>query len=1188
MSQSESRLKVRWGNNPDELAAVLARETWSWRQQERIDPMLPVWIGVSQIGMERLIERRAALEVGIAANLSFGFPTRLLQSAIRVLAGDAQRFDEGLEDAWDPSRLVWTLLPLIEDALGAGEAAFAPLQRWLDSALAQSDTIARDRLLFDLAMRVARLFDGYLLERPEWALMWSGVESGPSVEGITRPDFRHREIREHQWQRLLWERAQAVLAGPEGRHAASRAAQVQREVDPLFAEELRSVMPELHLFGLTSVPPLQRQMIRAVSRVIPVTLYMALPSDLYWADATKDDASVPELLRSFGEEARTTQDVVTALVERTGAPSRDHYTLRDPGTLLADLQRSVMIEGAGPSRDHDAASAASRGEDRTIQFHASWDALRQVETLRDVIIRELDEDPSLDARDVTVLCPDLDRFAPLIESVFSQSEPRLRYRIEDRSLRATNPVADVILQAFGLLESRASAREVVGLLDSSVVRARFGFEESDLDAVAELVDRLGVTWGFSDEEQERISGHRALQTSWQRSLRRSALGLLIADEPESLEDVAGLFPDDAVAGRDLSLVGRVIAYVGTLRHAVDSLRASRSLEEWIRCLAGDATTPPLFARLVETTPQQHVFVREVVEELEALRAHIRESAPATFLERRTLSPALVLRWLAERFDDDGRRIDQGPGSVVFARLSPMRFASSRLICLLGVDDGVFPSGTRPSAWDLRPYNPRRRGEGMGVFDNDRDARRADVYGMLQALLLADQSFAVIYQGADPQKNEKLPPSTPVLELQRLITERYQRDELVERLTVAHRLTPWSPENFRAQRPAASSPFGTQQTWYLSAQAREESRARGPRWRPLLRRGSSAGDAASISFSDLYWLLYNPARSLLREQLDVSLQSSYTLLTSGYTLDDEERSFALREKLMELVERRDETEWEKPELSDDELHRLRLCAALIPGPAGREQAEKQLPDVLATYAAFRAARGTRQAEPHMVTLRIGEDTLSGAIKHVFEGEERTEVHALLPNRKVKAKDAASIQLGDLPSILAAASLSAADRRDVELHLHGVEASAHFTLTPDPSLEGLRLILEVRRALLSEPRPFTASMSHEFVKALGDLELNADDQQWQGHEKLEKALAAAANAWPLNEGGYTPKTKDTPGREKNRELRALFGDDLPFDNNDTSDGVGAIGEQEAHFATLACRLWRGIYLTVRAQSNEGEKR
>ena len=60
--------------------------------------------------------------------------------------------------------------------------------------------------------------------------------------------------------------------------------------------------------------------------------------------------------------------------------------------------------------------------DRSIQVHACHGRARQVEVLRDAILHLLDDDDDLEPRDVIVMCPDIETYAPLIDATFGASD----------------------------------------------------------------------------------------------------------------------------------------------------------------------------------------------------------------------------------------------------------------------------------------------------------------------------------------------------------------------------------------------------------------------------------------------------------------------------------------------------------------------------------------------------------------------------------------------------------------------------------------------------------------------------------------------------------------------------------------------------------------------------------------------
>ncbi len=57
--------------------------------------------------------------------------------------------------------------------------------------------------------------------------------------------------------------------------------------------------------------------------------------------------------------------------------------------------------------------------DRCVQVHACHGRTRQVEVLREVIVGLLADDPTLEPRDVLVMCPDVETFAPIIAATFA-------------------------------------------------------------------------------------------------------------------------------------------------------------------------------------------------------------------------------------------------------------------------------------------------------------------------------------------------------------------------------------------------------------------------------------------------------------------------------------------------------------------------------------------------------------------------------------------------------------------------------------------------------------------------------------------------------------------------------------------------------------------------------------------------
>ena len=100
--------------------------------------------------------------------------------------------------------------------------------------------------------------------------------------------------------------------------------------------------------------------------------------------------------------------------------------------------------------------------DRSVQLHGAPGRTRQVEVLRDTILGLLRNDATLTERDIAVVCPRLEEFAPVLTAVLGPPAapgeqpvdgalPTLRYSVVERSARSFNPVLDGLAALLELL-----------------------------------------------------------------------------------------------------------------------------------------------------------------------------------------------------------------------------------------------------------------------------------------------------------------------------------------------------------------------------------------------------------------------------------------------------------------------------------------------------------------------------------------------------------------------------------------------------------------------------------------------------------------------------------------------------------------------------------------------------------------
>lgn len=930
-------LHIHLGNSPEALAQALADALQDTRPA---DPMEPLRIGVGQRGMERMVEETIARAHGITANLTTYFPTGLLYRAAYVLADDPTlQLSDTKEITWTPSLLQWAVYAELKAVDIEGEMRgdiYDPLRHWLQKARGSAGSSSQ-RVMVNLAAQLARVFDAYNLDRPEWHDAW--------IEGAVQDQLRlfdeggPSEFPDTlAWQPVLWRAVHLRLVGTTPSPVALLR-QIHQASDASI-ERLQRAMPALHLFGMDHIPRLQRAFIQSLSAIIPVYLYAPSPTSAWWGDvrkSTADTDGVSPLLVGFGRHTQFLHDSLVELEESAGgAIHADHFIEPTADHALAHLQKGIL-----DPNDETLTLYKEKLDtlDHSLSFHASHGALRQVEVVHDVILSCIDRDPTLEASDFVVLCPQLSDFAPLIEAVFRTTEPRLPYRIEDRSLAHANPVAHTLQLLLQIVDERPTAAALLELLSQRVVHERFGLDEEDQELITRWLGELDVRWGWNIEERKAAGRPGDTASTWENALRRIALGAFMStDAKGEAAEVSGYISFTGIGGQEHVTAGRFTRFVREVFAAMDALREERTIEAWCELMLGSDTddAPGLINRLVHVEGSFSYQIEEVMQTIRDLQSY----AEAAQLLDSPLEADAFRTWLTQNLDEDTGVALTGQGAVSFARLRAARFASARVVLLLGMDDGAFPRPAQLPSWDLRQLNHR---------PNDHNDRDEDLYAMLQALMLAQDHFGIIWRSIDASTGKALQPALPVLEFQRQIAELIEGgDEFIKNRTVQHRMHPYSIETFTMSEGAElSAPFTYQHAWAdaaLQGASAQGSRETSPAVPIQYQRSDAEDFAGELDVHTLATRLRNPETTFLRNA------SNIIVAPSSFRLHDDDAQrpspldkFSLYRASATLVQRSVEQDggFDPDDISPSLMHRMRAEASIRPGKLGEATLRAQV-------------------------------------------------------------------------------------------------------------------------------------------------------------------------------------------------------------------------------------------------------
>ncbi|MBR9729235.1 exodeoxyribonuclease V subunit gamma [Shewanella intestini] len=758
---------------------------------------------VQSPGMSTWLRLEIAKHNHIAAGLTFPLPSSFTWQLCHLLLPDVPK-----ENAFTKAAMTWKLLDLLPSLLN--DTDYAPLSQYLDlpaeitdEALANIDGVK----LYQLCGRIADIFDQYLVFRPDWIQCWE--QQQPLTELAPNLTLDANQ----QWQPKLW---RALIDYNQHQLNASVYHRANLHADLIQAlnnpdSDISELPKRLFVFGISSMPPQTLDVLYHLAKRIDVIILALSPCQHYWGDIVdpkvrarmslqyankkqlqQDWEACLEvgnpLLANNGKMGRELLDLMLSLPEDHTDFGDDCYIEPQPNNLLHGVQYDILqMETLGQALGPDAdiyhqvqLRRPLQANDNSITLRSCHSPLREVETLHDHILGLLAQDETLSPKDIVIMLPDVAAYAPYIDAVFSTANSQpfsaqhpnnatsqntgnryIPYAIADRGAAQESPLINSFLSLLNINQSRFGLTEIIGILEVPAILRRFGLDDEDLQLIRRWLDSANVRWGRDANSRSELGLHSFSQNSWAFGIRRLILGYAMNDDADIYHDtllVAG------VEGQSAQALGKLLNFLEKIDHYHNAFlqpQKTRKLLSLLTLLLED------FYEAIDDEQQQLQTIREALSSLDTElfeAGHPLDNEDNTNLSltlnaltaHRQLDIEILRQWFTQRLTES--RVGQRylAGSINFCTLMPMRSIPFKVVCLLGMNDGVYPRVQHPVGFDLMAH--------FGPIKGDRSRRLDDRYLFLEALLSAREQLYISFIGHSERDNTERLPSMLVSEL----------------------------------------------------------------------------------------------------------------------------------------------------------------------------------------------------------------------------------------------------------------------------------------------------------------------------------------------------------------------------------------------------------------------------------------
>ena len=717
----------------------------------------PDFIVTQTEGMNNYLRLQLAEQTGISANCKYIRPNDLIDKLYWTLDG---RHTEVLS----ASNIRWLLFKML------GTNAFISRFPHIAKYYKTEGSAGSETKRLELAEKTADLFDQYQIYRPHIIEDWNvgKVDSGNDT---------------HNWQSWLWRAAKA-----ESQNMLPDKTTISEYIktaltDEKLREKLRRRMPVIYLFGISIVTPFHIEILEILSEIVDVHFYLLDPAPGIWWYEDRNEKQLAQWrsrgLHDLSEGSTTGHPLLTScsrviqdtfkMLFRYDTFLNNYEELptpeREVETLLQKVQSDIHNAACGPDRHPILPADLTDG---SITINACYTPVREVQTLYNFLIHQLQNGAALAPRDIVVLVNDVEVYAPCIKAVFDNAPHKIRYTIADEIAASGDSLAEALSALLQMTEDKFRAEEVVQLLDYTAIRNRF--QISDIEQIRRLIDAANIRFGFDGED---VDDTRFV--SWRYGLQRIVFGICMSGG-DACDSEAGeeLYPLDILEGKEGEEAIRLCHFAETLMSAIEARRRPRAIADWVLYI--EKLIADLVYEMGEDVDEEHQALLDGLTDYNNASEYMGDSIPFEVFSRSFLQTLRYTRQEAKF----------GTGGVTFCSMIPMRSVPFKVVAMLGMDGDKFPRRDTPASFNIMS---ERREVG------DRSMRENDRHLFLETLLSASEKLYISYIGRCVKENTPRDPSSLVEEvlnyveggLDRNTYNPEQREELIRKFVTLHPL-----------------------------------------------------------------------------------------------------------------------------------------------------------------------------------------------------------------------------------------------------------------------------------------------------------------------------------------------------------------------------------------------------------------
>ncbi|MCJ7687272.1 MAG: exodeoxyribonuclease V subunit gamma, partial [Desulfobacteraceae bacterium] len=301
-----------------------------------------------------------------------------------------------------------------------------------------------------------------------------------------------------------------------------------------------------HIFGLSQVSRFHLRLIGRLKDYYDLFIYALNPCREFWEDiktpqekrwVRRKNARKLEVTREEIDLGELLEEEGNALLASWGKPGRENIRLlcqltdydfnacftkeADATSVLQEVQNHILTL----SNERDITKCP---QDRSLQILGCPGIYREVETVYNNILYNLEKDWELQLTDIAILVPDISRYKPVIDSVFNRSPRRLSYNLVDSRADIESVYGQAVLGILDLAAGRFSRKEVFDLILNPCFMNKWQIGPEEVNIWVRWAESLNIFHSFDQRSKEEKGYQKSIYYTWKQGLQRLRLSRILS------------------------------------------------------------------------------------------------------------------------------------------------------------------------------------------------------------------------------------------------------------------------------------------------------------------------------------------------------------------------------------------------------------------------------------------------------------------------------------------------------------------------------------------------------------------------------------------------------------------------------------------------------------------------------------